>query len=131
MTAQNSECRESAGTRFVLGEAQTTGMREHIVESPGLFDALPDAATTDVAATVPAAEIRPERVARDFVRWLFSFGPDFRNSPDMTNLRFWLNRQKLDFRNGEEREIAAEARALFAKKVEQLMRQAESRPPGA
>jgi hypothetical protein len=102
-------------------------MREQTVGSPGLFDALPADAP---AAPAEPAEIRPERVARDFVRWLFSFGPDFRNSPDMTNLKFWLQRQNLDIRNGEEREIAAEARALFAKKIEQMMRRTDSPPPG-
>ena len=63
--------------------------------------------------------------ARDFVRWCFSFGTDFHNSPDITNLRFWLHKGQLDPTAIEEEEILVEARRLFLKKVEQAVRKAD------
>jgi hypothetical protein len=97
-------------------------MREQIVESPSLFDGLPEEGAAESAAR------SPERVARDFVRWLFSFGKDFRNSPDLTNLRFWLRRQNFDVGNEEEQEIAAVARVLFSKKLSETLRKADPPP---
>ena len=63
--------------------------------------------------------------ARDFVRWCWSFGNDFHNSPDITNLRSWLRKGQLSPSASEEEEILAEARRLFLKKVEQAVRKAD------
>ena len=92
--------------------------------TPSLF-------TPDLFAAPEKAEepVRAERdaghSARDFVRWCWSFGSDFRNSPDITNLRFWLQKNRIEFSESEEDEILAEARRLFLKKVEQAVRKAD------
>jgi hypothetical protein len=76
---------------------------------------------------VTAVEETPERpdLAPGFVRWCWSFGGDFRNSPDITNLRFWLQKVKATPSPNEEEEILEEARRLFLKKVEQAVRKAD------
>ena len=63
--------------------------------------------------------------AKDFVRWCCSFGPDFRNSPDITNLRYWAQKHKVRMVDREEREILETARPLFLKRIEQAVRQAQ------
>jgi hypothetical protein len=60
------------------------------------------------------------KLARDFVRWCCSFGADFRNSPDITNLRFWTRKNKIKIAVGDESEILEHARALFLRRLEQL-----------
>ena len=88
--------------------------------SPELLDA------TDTLDIVPqSAEKSPEILARDFVRWCWSFGREFRNSPDITNLRFWLRRGKLRPSSQEEEEILVEARRLFLKRVVLAVRKAD------
>jgi DNA primase large subunit len=62
--------------------------------------------------------------AREFVRWCFSLGDNFRNSPDATNLQTWMKKGKLKVSKTEEAEILSEARRLFMKKVEQHVRRA-------
>ena len=62
--------------------------------------------------------------AREFVRWCFSLGDSFRNSPDATNLQSWLKKGKLKVSKAEEAEILIEARRLFMKKIEQHVRRA-------
>ena len=62
--------------------------------------------------------------AREFVRWCFSLGDSFRNSPDATNLQSWLKKGKLKVSKAEEAEILTEARRLFMKKIEQHVRRA-------
>ena len=95
------------------------------IEPPSLFSPeLLDG--TDSLDIVPqSAEKSPEFLARDFVRWCWSFGNEFRNSPDITNLRFWLRRGKVSPSSDEEEEILAEARRLFLKKVALAVRKAD------
>jgi hypothetical protein len=60
--------------------------------------------------------------AREFVRWCFSLGDGFRNSPDGTNFQSWLKKEKIKVSKAEESEILLEARRLFMKKLEQHVR---------
>jgi len=60
--------------------------------------------------------------AREFVRWCFSLGDGFRNSPDATNFQSWLKREKIKVSKAEESEILLEARRMFMKKLEQHVR---------
>src|SRR5262245_3054792 len=78
--------------------------------SPSLFDTPP-----------PATYLH----AKDFVRWCCSFGPDFRNSPDVTNLRYWAQKNKIKIRDLDEAEILETARPLFLKRIEQAIRKSE------
>lgn len=66
-----------------------------------------------------------EQLAGEFVRWCCSFGADFRNSPDITNLRFWTQKTKLKLKEKEELAILDAACPEFAKQIEHLMRQSE------
>jgi hypothetical protein len=63
--------------------------------------------------------------AKDFVRWCFSFGTDFHNSPDVTNLRFWVQKNKIRIKNAEESEILETARPMYLKRIEQAVRKSE------
>jgi hypothetical protein len=86
-------------------------MRELSQElSPSLFDAPP-----------PAAYLH----AKEFVRWCCSFGADFRNSPDIANLRYWAQKTKTEIGHRDEAEILETARSMFLKRVEQAVRKAE------
>jgi hypothetical protein len=78
--------------------------------SPSLFDAPP-----------PVSYLH----AKDFVRWCCSFGSEFRNSPDVTNLRYWAYKNKIKIKERDEAEILDSARSLFLKRVEQAVRRAE------
>ena len=85
-------------------------MRELNQDTPSLFDAPPPPAVSH---------------ARDFVRWCCSLGDEFRNSPDITNLRYWARKNKLKFKEREEDEILQVARPLFLKRLEQLVKKSE------
>jgi len=63
--------------------------------------------------------------AKEFVRWCCSFGPKFRNSPDVTNLRFWALKNKVNMSDADEREILETARPMFLKRVGEAVRRAE------
>ena len=66
--------------------------------------------------------------ARAFVMWCWGVGDDFHNSPDITNLRFWLEkygRKKQQLSTAEEDEVLGEARRLYLKKVEQAVRKVD------
>jgi hypothetical protein len=63
--------------------------------------------------------------AKEFVRWCCSFGANFRNSPDITNLRYWARKTKVKIKDRDEAEILQTARAVFLKRMEQLMRKAQ------
>jgi hypothetical protein len=63
--------------------------------------------------------------AREFVRWCWNVGSDFRNSPDITNLRYWLQKKGAQTTPSEEDDILVEARRIFLKKVEQAVRKAD------
>ena len=79
-------------------------------DTPTLFDAPPPPTVSQ---------------AKDFVRWCCSFGTNFRNSPDITNLRYWARKNKVKVKDRDEAEILQAARAVFLKRIEQLMRKAE------
>jgi hypothetical protein len=83
-------------------------MRELSEDTPTLFDAPP-----------------PETIiqAKDFVRWCCSFGNGFRNSPDITNLRYWAQKNHITIKDRNEVEILQAARVAFLKRIGQLMRQ--------
>ena len=63
--------------------------------------------------------------AREFVSWCWGVGDNFHNSPDITNLRFWLQKNQNDLSRAQEGEILVEARRLFLKRVEQAVRKAD------
>jgi len=63
--------------------------------------------------------------AKDFVRWCCSFGSSFRNSPDITNLRYWAQKNKIKIKERDEADILDTARPLFIKRVEQAVKKAE------
>jgi len=63
--------------------------------------------------------------AKDFVRWCCSFGADFRNSPDITNLRYWAWKTNVTIKDRDEAEILETARPLFLKRLEQAVRKSE------
>lgn len=86
-------------------------MQEIIQDTPAsLFDAPP-----------PASYFH----AKEFVRWCCSFGPDFRNSPDVTNLRFWSVKNQVRLENRDEAEVLEAARALYLKRIGEAVRRAE------
>jgi len=94
------------------------------LEAPSLFTAelLNGNGSFDV---VSSPEKASDAMARDFVRWCWSFGNDFHNSPDITNLRSWLQKGHLSPSGSEEGEILVEARRLFLKRVEQAVRKVD------
>ena len=71
------------------------------------------------------AEKTSGQLASAFVRWCWSFGSDFHNSPDITNLRSWLRKSRIKSSPTDEDEILVEARRLFLKKVGQAVRKAD------
>lgn len=79
-------------------------------DTPTLFDVPPPPAVSQ---------------AKDFVRWCCSFGKDFRNSPDISNLRYWAQKNKVKIKELEEPEILQVARAAFLKRLEQQVRKSE------
>jgi hypothetical protein len=95
------------------------------LETPSLFTPELVSANEPVDTFIGQAEKPSVATAQDFVRWCCSFGGDFRNSPDITNLRVWLRKENHDPSSSEEEEILAEARRLFLKKVEQAVRKAD------
>ena len=79
-------------------------------DTPTLFDAPPPPAVSQ---------------AKDFVRWCCSFGTDFRNSPDIANLRYWAQKNKVKIKELEEPEILQAARVAFLKRLAQQVRKSE------
>ena len=63
--------------------------------------------------------------AKEFVRWCCSLGTDFRNSPDVTNLRYWAHKNKIKIKEPDESEILETARPLFLKRIEQGIKKSE------
>jgi hypothetical protein len=94
-------------------------------ETPSLFDPPPPTAVPDILEATKD-EKGTDRLAKDFVRWCFSFGATFRNSPDVANLRYWAQKGKSKMKDSEEAEILDTARSLFFKRIEQLTRKAEA-----
>jgi len=91
------------------------------VDPPDLFT--PDLFKADEA--VIAEESSSGILARDFVQWCWSVGDGFHNSPDITNLQFWLHKIQTSSSRVQEGEILVEARRLFLKKVGQAVRKAD------
>ena len=85
-------------------------MRDLSQDVPSLFDAPPSPSYLH---------------AKEFVRWCCSFGSDFRNSPDVTNLRFWAKKFKIKIKERDEPEVLETARTLLLKRIEQAIRKAE------
>ena len=93
--------------------------------TPSLFDAPLATPVRDVLE--PSwNEKGLDKIAKDFVRWCFSFGGDFRNSPDVANLRYWSQKTRSKIDESEELQILAIARPLFFKRIDQLTRKAEA-----
>ena len=94
------------------------------LETPSLFtpELLDGTQSLDIVAS---PEKSTDVMARDFIRWCWSFGSDFRNSPDITNLRSWLRKGQLEPSASEEEEILVESRRLYLKRVEQAVRKAD------
>jgi hypothetical protein len=86
-------------------------MEDIAQDSPSLFDAPPPLSYEQ---------------AREFVRWCCSFGAAFRNSPDVTNLRYWAQKNAVRIKPADEREILETARPLFLKRIDQFVRKAEA-----
>ncbi len=88
------------------------------LSTPSLFD--------------PASgEKRSEKLAKDFSRWCSSFGVEFRNSPDVINLRTWAQKMDLKLKETEENEVLIEARKLYLKRIDQLIKKSEAPMPPA
>jgi hypothetical protein len=99
-------------------------MRE--LSTPSLFD-VPVAVPPDAAPEAPAREEpRSDKLAKEFIRWCFSFGRDFRNSPDIINMRNWAQKTKLQLNDSEENELLVEARKLYLKRIEQMMKKSDT-----
>jgi hypothetical protein len=86
-------------------------MRELNQDAPSLFDAPPAPSYLH---------------AKEFVRWCCSFGNGFRNSPDISNLRYWAQKNKVKMKDREEAEILDAARSVYLKRLEQLVRKTEA-----
>ena len=83
-------------TSPVRDPAHDTGAMRNVTstEAPSLFTPELFDGTESLDIVVAGAEKSPEILARNFVRWCWSFGTEFRNSPDITNLRSWLRNEK-------------------------------------
>jgi hypothetical protein len=91
------------------------------VDPPNLFT--PDLYKNDEPAV--GAESPSGVLAREFVQWCWGVGDGFHNSPDITNLQFWLQKSRNNPGRVQEDEILVEARRLFLKKVGQAVRKAD------
>ena len=76
--------------------------------------------------TTPREEKRSENLAKDFVKWCFSFGAAYRNSPDIINLRTWLGKTNMKLKDAEENDVLIEARRLYLKRVDQMMKKTDA-----
>jgi len=89
--------------------------------TPSLFPPeLPPPPSQAVEETEPL-EPKPQKLAQEFVRWCCSLGSDFRNSPDITNLRYWLHKNRIKGRDIDEDVLLLEARRLFSERVQQSL----------
>src|SRR5438477_286640 len=87
-------------------------------DAPSLFP--PEPMTPSPALEEPARdEPTPHKIAVEFVRWCCSFGADFRNSPDVTNLRYWLHTTKGKLTDIDEAELLREVRRIYLKRIAQ------------
>lgn len=80
----------------------------------------------------PAKVMSSAQVARTFVRWCFSLGADFRNSPDETNLRSWSAGQGVPYKSSQERQVLKNARELYSQRIATSLRKStDSAVPSA
>ena len=90
--------------------------------------------TQDVSEVPPSLFDAPPPVtvsyARNFVKWCCSFGDGFRNSPDITNLRYWAQKSRIKIREQEEPAVVDAARTLLLKRIEQRTRKSEAAHTG-
>jgi hypothetical protein len=104
------------------GRAGTIGgMRDLFSDLPPVIDTpphLPEEALQDTR--------RAGKLARQFVRWCCSFGAGFRNSPDISNLRFWTQKTRLKLKATEEQDVLEAARGVFLKHIEHMMRKSDT-----
>jgi hypothetical protein len=98
-------------------------MRE--LATPSLFDSPTPLPPLPASEEVAREENRNEKLARDFVKWCFSFGSAFRNSPDVINLRVWAHKTHLKLNQSDESATLAGARRLYLKRIEQLMKKSD------
>jgi hypothetical protein len=99
-------------------------MRE--VPVPSLFDTTATIPPVLPVETTPREEKRSEKLAKDFVKWCFSFGAAYRNSPDIINLRTWMGKTNLKLKDAEENDVLIEARRLYLKRIDQMMKKADA-----
>jgi len=71
---------------------------------------------------VIASETPTGSIAVEFVRWCCSHGDNFRNSPDATNLQYWLRKTEIKLAKADEGDVLAESRHLLMKRIEQHVR---------
>ena len=98
-------------------------MRE--VPVPSLFESTAPIPPVVPVDTTPREEKRTDKLAKDFVKWCFSFGAEFRNSPDIINLHTWMGKTHLKLKDAEENEILFESRRLYLKRIDQMMKKAD------
>jgi hypothetical protein len=91
------------------------------IDPPDLFT--PNLLKADEPAV--SADSSSGVLARDFVQWCWGVGDGFHNSPDLTNLQYWLQKNQHNPSQIAEKEILVEARRLYLKKVEQAVRKAD------
>jgi hypothetical protein len=94
--------------------------------TPSLFDAPTPLPPLPATEEVSREENRSEKLARDFVKWCFSFGNGFRNSPDVINLRVWAHKTHLKLNHADENATLSEARRLYLKRIEQMMKKSDA-----
>ena len=70
----------------------------------------------------PSRAISSAQIARTFVRWCFSLGTDFRNSPDETNLRSWAAGKGFPYKSSQEKQILKNARELYSQRITSSLR---------
>jgi hypothetical protein len=99
-------------------------MRE--LAMPSLFDSPTAVPPLPATEEVSREENRSEKLARDFVKWCFSFGNGFRNSPDVSNLRAWAHKTHLKLNQSDEGATLTEARRLYLKRIEQMMKKSDA-----
>jgi hypothetical protein len=96
------------------------------LSTPSLFEANPIPSAAAIGDTPVHEDKHSDRLARDFVKWCFSFGSDFRNSPDLINLRTWAQKVRVKLDEAEQNEMLAEARRLYLKRIDQMMKKSDT-----
>jgi hypothetical protein len=79
---------------------------------------------TDSGATVPEGSSSGV-LANEFLKWCWGVAEDFHNSPDITNLQYWLEKKNEKLAGSEQNTVLVEARRLYLKKLEQAVRKVD------